>query len=229
MLIAGIVLLIGFVILELRVRHPVYDVKAFSNKIFASSTFAALMSFIATYSFTYILNYHVQYIMGFNSEMAGMLLFVTPFVQIIVSPPAGRLSDKFNSQLLEVMGMSLVTISLFVLVFLNESTPLFVIVTAMILEGVGYAIFSAPNTNLIMSSLKEEDSPVASVSVTLMRVLGQTMGLAMLTTIFNFIMGDVTIVPKYYHLLTLSSNITCIVGTVLGIVTIFACLIGFLP
>ena len=226
MLIAGILLLILFVLLELRVRHPVYDVRAFSNKIFASSTFAALMSFIATYSFTYILNYHVQYIMGFNSEMAGMLLFVTPFVQIIVSPPAGRLSDKFNSQLLEVMGMCLVTISLFLLVFLNASTPLFVIVTAMILEGVGYAIFSAPNTNLIMSSLKEEDSPVASVSVTLMRVLGQTMGLAMLTTIFNFIMGDVAIVPKYYPLLTLSSNITCIVGTILGIVTILSCLVG---
>ena len=229
MLIAGIALLIVFAFLELKTNHPVYDVGVFKNKIFASSSFAAVLSFIATYFFTYILNYHVQYIMGFNSEMAGMLLFVTPFVQILVSPSAGRLSDKFNSQILEAIGMSLVTISLLVLVFLNETTPLFVIVTAMVLEGVGYAIFSAPNTNLIMSSLKEEKSTVASVSVTVSRVLGQTLSLAMLTTIFNFIMGDVAIVPKYYHLLTLSSNITCIVGTVLGIVTILACLIGLAP
>ena len=62
-----------------------------------------------------------------------------------------------------------------------------------------------------------------------MRVLGQTMGLAMLTTIFNFIMGDVAIVPRYYHLLTLSSNMTCIVGTILGIVTMLACLVGLIP
>lgn len=229
MLIAGIVLLIGFALIELKARHPVYDVRAFHNKIFASSNIAAVMSFIATYSFTYILNYHVQYVMGFNSEMAGMLLFITPFVQIIVSPIAGRLSDEFNSQMLEVMGMGLVTISLFVLVFLSNATPLIVIVAAMVLEGVGYALFSAPNTNLIMSSLKEEDSPIASVSVTVARVLGQTMGLAMLTAIFNFVMGDVAIVPKYYPILTLSSNITCMVGTLLGIVTIIACLIGLVP
>ena len=61
------------------------------------------------------------------------------------------------------------------LVFLSNATPLIVIVAAMVLEGVGYALFSAPNTNLIMSSLKEEDSPIASVSVTVARVLGQTM------------------------------------------------------
>ncbi len=229
MLLSGILLLIGFVFFELKSKYPVYDIRAFENRIFASSNFAAVLSFIATYSFIYILNYHVQYIMGFNSEMAGLILFVTPFVQIIVSPPAGRLSDRFNSQMLEVIGMGLVAVSLFVLIFLNESTPLSVILIAMILEGVGYAIFSAPNTNLIMSSLKEEDSPVASVSVTLMRVLGQTMSLAMLTTIFNFIMGDVAIVPKYYPLLILSSNMACIVGTVLAVVTILLCLIGLIP
>lgn len=51
----------------------------------------------------------------------------------------------------------------------------------------------------------------------------------MLTAIFNFVMGDVAIVPKHYPLLTLSSNITCMVGTLLGIVTIIACLIGLVP
>lgn len=122
--------------------------------------------------------------------------------------------------------MLFVTIALFILVFLNKSTSLYVIALAMILQGLGYGIFSSPNTNIIMSSVKLEDTPVASVSVTVMRVVGQTMSLAMLTIIFAVIMGNVPIIPKYYHLLTSSCNLTCIIGTILGIISIMACLVG---
>ncbi|WP_187115424.1 MFS transporter [Methanobrevibacter oralis] len=226
MAILGLIFLSIFVYVESKAKYPVYNVRVFKNKVFAFSNIASVVSYIATYFIIYILNYHLQYIKGWDPQITGLFLIITPVVQTIISPFSGRLSDRYNPQKLAAFGMLFVTIALFILVFLNKSTSLYVIALAMILQGLGYGIFSSPNTNIIMSSVKLEDTPVASVSVTVMRVVGQTMSLAMLTIIFAVIMGNVPIIPKYYHLLTSSCNLTCIIGTILGIISIMACLVG---
>lgn len=226
MAILGLIFLSIFVYVESKAKYPVYNVRVFKNKVFAFSNIASVVSYIATYFIIYILNYHLQYIKGWDPQITGLFLIITPVVQTIISPFSGRLSDRYNPQKLAAFGMLFVTIALFILVFLNKSTSLYVIALAMILQGLGYGIFSSPNTNIIMSSVKLEDTPVASVSVTVMRVVGQTMSLAMLTIIFAVIMGNVPIIPKYYHLLTSSCNLICIIGTILGIISIMACLVG---
>jgi len=212
----GVISLVLFVILELK----------FKNSKFLSSNIASLISYFATFVITYILNYYLQYVRGMDSQTAGFFLIITPLMMAIIAPYAGRLSDKINPQKLAALGMSLVTIALFILCFLSKSLPLYIIVIAMFLQGVGYGLFSSPNTNAIMSSVPKKYTPIASASVATVRVIGQSLSLGMLTVIFAIVMGNVTIVPSNFHLLILSSQIACVVSTIACIIAIFASLVG---
>ena len=96
----------------------------------------------------------------------------------------------------------------------------------MFLQGVGYGLFSSPNTNAIMSSVPKKETPAASASVASVRVIGQTMSLGMLTVIFAIIMGHVPIIPQYYPLLIESSQFACIISVIACIVAVISSLLG---
>lgn len=221
----GLVLLIGFALWELRQKFPVFEVKLFKNSKFSSSSLAALISYLATFIVTYILNYHLQYIEGMDPQITGIILIVTPALMAIIAPFSGKLSDKIEPQILCAIGMGFVTVAIFILVFLEKGTPLYVIIMAMILQGIGYGIFSSPNTNSIMGSVPRKFASIASATVSTVRVIGQTMSLGMLTVIFAVIMGSVPIIPKYFPLLTQSCQIVCFISAALCIIAVLASLV----
>ena len=226
LLVVGLALIICFGYIELRVNNPVFEVRLFKNARFFSSNLASLISYLATFVITYILTYHYQYIMGLNTQISGLLLIVTPVMMAILAPISGRISDRIDPQKLAAIGMGFVTMAILILCFLNESTPLYVILIAMFLQGIGYGMFSTPNTNAIMSSVPKEETGTASASLAAMRVIGQTLSIGLLTVIFAYIMGNVPIIPEYYPLLMESSRISCIISAILCVIAVCASLVG---
>ena len=222
----GIIVLIIFGLIELREAHPVFDIRFFKNRRFLSANFASLCAYLATFAVTTILNYHLQYIKGMDSQTAGIILLAAPLCQVVLAPIAGRLSDKYVPQVLAAIGMGLGTVSLVLFSFLNEGTSIGFLIVSMIIYGVGFGLFSPPNTNVIMSSVPPKDTSVASASVATMRTVGQAMSLGILTLVFAFVMGDVPIVEQYYPLLISSCQITCIICVALCIASVFASLVG---
>ena len=161
-----------------------------------------------------------------DSQTAGIILLVAPLCQVVLAPIAGRLSDRYVPQILAALGMGLGTVSLFLFSFLNETTPFEFLVISMIIYGVGFGLFSPPNTNVIMGSVPPKDTSVASASVATMRTVGQAMSIGILTLVFAFVMGNVPIIEKYYPLLISSCQITCLICVVLCIASVFASFVG---
>ena len=224
--ILGILILIIFGLIELRREYPVFNINFFKNHKFLSANFASLCAYLATYAVTTILNYHLQYIKGFDSQTAGLILLVAPLCQVVLAPIAGRLSDKYVPQILAAIGMALGTISLFLFSSLNGQTPLEFLILSMIIYGIGFGLFSPPNTNVIMGSVPPKDTSVASAAVATMRTVGQAMSMGILTLVFAFVMGNVPIIEQYYPLLISSCQITCMICVVLCIASVFASLVG---
>ena len=222
----GIIFLIVFGLIELKQNNPVFDIRFFKNRKFLSSNFASLSAYLATYAVVTILNYHLQYIKGFDSQTAGMILLVAPICQVILAPIAGKLSDKYVPQILAAIGMGLGTVSLVLFSFLDNGTSLEFLIVAMIIYGVGFGLFSPPNTNVIMGSVPPKDTSVASAAVSTMRTVGQAMSMGILTLVFAFVMGNVPIVEKYYPLLISSCQITCLICVVLCLLSVFASFVG---
>lgn len=224
--ILGIIILVIFGLVELRQVNPVFDIRFFKNHKFLSANFASLCAYLATYAVTTILNYHLQYIKGFDSQTAGLILLVAPLCQVVLAPIAGRLSDKFVPQILAAIGMGLGTVSLFLFSSLDANTSIEFLIVAMIIYGVAFGLFSPPNTSVIMGSVPQKDTSAASAAVATMRSVGQAMSMGILTLVFAFIMGDVPIVAEYYPLLISSCQITCLICVVLCIASVFASFVG---
>lgn len=222
----GILILILFGYVELRQKYPVFDIRFFKNRRFLAANFASLSAYLATFAVTTILNYHLQYIKGYDSHAAGLILLVAPLVQVALAPIAGRLSDRYVPQILAAIGMGLGTISLFLFSMLDNETSLIFLIAAMIIYGMGFGLFSPPNTNVIMSSVPPKDTSVASAAVATMRTVGQTMSMGILTLVFAFVMGNVPMIPQYYPLLITSCQITCVICVILCIASVFASLVG---
>ena len=222
----GFALLIVFAYYETRVDTPAFNMRLFRNVKFTSSNVAALCSYLAVAALTTILNYHFQYVRGWNAQMSGLILIVTPIIMAIMAPNSGKLSDRIHPQKLAAIGMTIATVALLILIFLDANTPIWLIVLAMVLQGIGMGLFTSPNTNAIMSSVPPKETPNASAAQSAMRTIGQTMSLGLLTLVFAWIMGSLKLSSQYAGMVVQSSQIVCIICTVICIIAIFASLVG---
>lgn len=198
----SILLMVVFFWWELRHKNPVIKVRIFqNNQVFVFSNLAALINYSATFAVAFLLSLYLQYTRGFEPHTAGLIMIIQPIVQAVFSPLTGRLSDRIEPRIVASAGMGLCVIGLAVFALLTPETPLFVIIAGLVLMGLGFALFSSPNTNAIMSSVEKSDYGVASGMVSTMRLIGQMMsqGIAMLT--FSVIMGHVEIAQDHSQLM----------------------------
>jgi len=135
--------LLGFVLWELRVPSPVFEVRLFaSNRVFAFSSLAALINYSATFAVTFLLSLYFQYIQSFPPQSAGLVLMAQPIVQALFSPLAGRLSDRIEPAILASFGMAITAAGLLALTVLTQTTSLAYILGVLIALGMGFALFS---------------------------------------------------------------------------------------
>lgn len=223
----GAALLIVFAKYELKQENPVYEMRLFRNINYTTANIVSLIAYLSTYVVTYVLNYHFQYIRGYDPQTAGFVLISTPVMMLLVAGQAGKLSDRINPEILQLFGVGLITIALGMLSQIDSKTPLYMIVIAMAMQGIGHGFFSSPNNNIILSSVdNRKDIPTASASVATVRNLGQAFSLGILTVCFAFIMGNVPIQASNYHLLQASNQVTLTITTLLCAIAVVLSAIG---
>ena len=192
----GLGLFIGH---ELRVPYPVFEVKLFSqNRLFTFSSLAALINYSATFALTFLLSLYLQYIKGIPPQYAGSILIAQPIVMAVFSPLAGRLSDRIEPRLMASAGMSITVLGLIFFVFIGPDTSKRMIVLILAFLGFGFALFSSPNMNAIMSSVEKRYLGIASGTVATMRLLGQMVSMAIAMVVFAIFIGREPITPANY-------------------------------
>jgi len=222
---SGIVIIFIFTQLEQRIASPVLDLSHFKkNTIFIFSNLAAFINYSATFAVGFLLSLYLQYIKGFNPQDAGIYMMVQPITMAVFSPIAGRLSDKIEPQIVASIGMGLTVIALFMFIFLGVDTSMIYIVITLFIIGIGFALFSSPNTNAIMSSVERKYYGIASASVGTMRLTGQTISMGIATLVFAIHIGKVKITPECYPQFLNSTHIIFIIFTILCAAGVFASL-----
>jgi EmrB/QacA subfamily drug resistance transporter len=214
-----------FVWWELKTENPILEVRIFiTNKVFTLSNVAALISYSATFAVGFLMSFYLQHIKGLTAQNAGILLISQPIVQAAFSPLAGKLSDRVEPRLVASAGMALTAVGLFLLALVQSDTSLPSIVTSLVILGFGFALFSSPNTNAVMSSVESKYYGIASSTLGTMRLIGQmlSMGIAML--VFAVYLGKAAITPAYYGLLLKSTKVIFSIFVVLCVAGMFASL-----
>ena len=215
----------AFIKWETKTASPVFDIRLFRhNKVFAFSNLAALVHYGATFGVNFLLSLYLQYVQGYSPFQAGSIILFKPAMQAAFSPFAGRLSDRIDPRWVASLGMAFTVIGLFFLLFLHEQTTLPYLIPVLLTLGFGFALFSSPNTNAVMSSVEEKFYGIASGTVSLMRLMGQILSMGIATLIFAVVMGRVEITAAFYPLLLKSMRLALLIFAILCIGGIFASL-----
>jgi len=165
-------------------RHPIFDLSLFTkNRLFAAANIAALLNYIATSGVTFMISIYLQDVQGLQPESAGLFLIAMSVAMVLLSPLSGWLADRFGSRSLSTAGMLIVTIGLLLLSQLNAASPVGDIVLRLTFLGIGFGLFSSPNTRAVMSSVEGSKLGVAAGTLSTMRATGQSIGLAMATAV----------------------------------------------
>ena len=215
----------AFVKWEIKSNSPMFDMDLFrNNKVFAFSNLAALINYSATFAVSFLLSLYLQFIKGLHPQEAGIILISQPIMQAIFSPLAGKLSDRTEPRMVASTGMALTTIGLFLFTFLSEKTSIPLIIADLMLLGFGFALFSAPNTHAVMSSIEPRFYGVASGALGTMRTTGMMLSMGMVMLIFTLYIGRIQITPPYYPSFIKSVQVAFSIFSVLCLAGIFASL-----
>lgn len=225
LILVGALGILAFVKWEIKVKNPVLDINLFrNNSVFAFSNLAALINYSATFAVTFLLSLYLQYVKGLSPQNAGLILVSQPIVMAIFSPFAGRLSDRIEPRIVASMGMALTAVGLSLFTILSEKTALEFIVASLILLGFGFALFSSPNANAVMSSVEKRFYGVASATLGTMRLTGQVLSMGIAMLIFAIYMRGTQIIPQYYPLFLISAKVAFIIFATLCFGGMFASL-----
>jgi len=207
---------------EMRVVHPVFDTALFiKNRVFACSNLAALINYSATFALTFLLSLYLQYIKELTPQKAGIILVAQPLVMAAFSPFAGRLSDRVEPRTVASLGMFLTAVGLTFFVFMTQKTAIVFITANLVLLGLGFALFSSPNTNAVMSSVEQRFYGIASGTVATMRLLGMMISMGIASLIFALFIGRVQITPEYHTVFLGGVKVCFMIFSILCFVGIF--------
>ena len=223
----GLLLLILFVRRQMVVPEPMFEVRLFlSNTVFTFSNMAALINYSATFAVGYVLSIYLQVIRGYDSQNAGLIMIVYPILMALLSPYAGALSDRVAPGLVAAWGMGLTTVALVMCVLLTGDSSLWYICGALVILGIGFALFATPNNNAVMGSVARRHYGIAGSTLGTMRLVGQAMSMVLATLIIDFYVGDTQLLmAEHGQLLSSFHSIFCLMA-VTCFCGIFASLAG---
>jgi len=211
-LLAGIIMMIYFFFNQNKKTYPILNVKLLrNNKRFTFSNIAALIHYSSTFGVSFLMSLYLQFSKGLTPGEAGLVLVIQPVIMAISAPITGKLSDKADAGLLASGGMALTLISLVLMFFITPETPISLTMFALAVLGLGFGLFTSPNTNAIMGSVEHKNYGIASGINATMRVFGQTLSMMMATIFISIYLGKAALSATNIDLFTKSMNLYFIV------------------
>jgi EmrB/QacA subfamily drug resistance transporter len=186
---ASVVLFAAFFITETRVAEPIVDLSLFRNRLFAAAIFSSFLSFLALFAVTFLMPFYLEQLRGFPADQAGFLLTPVPLTISLVAPLSGFLSDRFGSQVLSSLGLAIGSVGLWFLSNLTPQASLVAIIWPLVVTGLGQGLFQSPNNSAIMGSVPRHRLGIASGFLATVRVVGQSLSVAVAGAIFTSLGG----------------------------------------
>ena len=182
----------GFALGYLLVRRqtkllmPLLPVDLFRRPIFALSVATSVMTFVAQGITFVALPFYFQDVLGRSQVATGLLMTPWPATVAVIAPIAGRLADRYPAGILGGIGLGVLSLGYLLLALLPDQPATADILWRMTLCGLGFGFFQSPNNRAIVANAPRERSGSAGAIQSTARLLGQTIGAALVALVFGF-------------------------------------------
>ncbi|MEO6893237.1 MAG: DHA2 family efflux MFS transporter permease subunit [Ktedonobacteraceae bacterium] len=178
----GSVLLIAFIIVELRVKDPVMDVRLFSNYTFTMANILQWVTVAVLFGSLFILPLFFENVQGLSSLSTGGILISQGLAMAVGLAIGGKLYNRVGPRILAVAGLAIAAISMIGFTRLDISTTGVDMQLWLILRGLGLGLVAQPLQTLAVSVVSNRQMAKATSLISSTKVVFGAVGVAVLTT-----------------------------------------------
>jgi EmrB/QacA subfamily drug resistance transporter len=185
-LFTGTALLAAFVIYSTRAKNPMLPMRLFRSRAFSGINAASLLMFLGMFGSIFLLSQYMQGVLGYSPTEAGLRMLPWTGMPMLVAPIAGILSDRIGGRPVVATGLFLQAAGLaYMASVVTVDASYAAQLPGLILSGIGMALFFAPASNLVMSSVLPKEQGIASGANNALREVGGALGIAVMASIFS--------------------------------------------
>ncbi|MFF7484080.1 MFS transporter [Streptomyces luteogriseus] len=184
-LFAGSALLAGFILYSTRAKNPMLPMRLFRSRAFAGINAASLLMFLGMFGSIFLLSQYMQGVLGYSPTEAGLRMLPWTGMPMLVAPIAGILADRVGGRPVVATGLFLQALGLgYMAVVATADASYGSQLPALIVSGIGMALYFAPASHLVMSSVRPSEQGIASGANNALREVGGALGIAVMASIF---------------------------------------------
>jgi len=224
----GLAMLYYFLKAVKKAEFPVLDTSVFKYKVFSRSCLAAYMNYASSYSVSFFMALYLQSIGALSPMQAGLVIMIQPAIQVVLTAKFGSHSDRIrDKRILPTLGMAITGAGVAMIIFLGTTVNFWFVGLLLVVLGVGYGVFAAPNTSAVMTSLPPKNRGAASGIIALVRQLGMMTSVTIAMCSISIIMGTAdnlgpSTVDSFAPFVTVlqvaftACFIMCVIGTIVS-------------
>ena len=190
------VILLGlFVWKELHIKNPILEIRLFLDKTFLIINLVIFLVFFSLSGVNYLLPFYLEYVGGYSTSEAGLILTALSVAMMVAGIIAGMLHNRVGGRILSIIAAVVLLIGYFLITHLRFDTPTIFVTVCLLCIGFGLGLIITPISNMIMTSAPKKYQGMVSSLTSLERFAPMTIGIAIYNIIF--IQGMATIAEHY--------------------------------
>jgi EmrB/QacA subfamily drug resistance transporter len=182
-LIAGIVLLVAFVLHALRATDPLIDLRLFLDRTFTTSSITLMLVVISVFGSFLLLPLYFQAVRGASALQSGLLLAPQGFGSMITMPIAGQLADRTGPGRIVPFGLMAVALAVGALTQIGAHTSYLWLEIVLFVFGLGMGFAMMPIFTGAMQSMRDQMVARASTALNIIQQVGASIGTAVLSVL----------------------------------------------
>jgi EmrB/QacA subfamily drug resistance transporter len=189
--VATAVLALAFVMIEQAAKHPMLDLRLFTDRRFSAASASVTVTFFSLSGFIFLITQYFQVLRGFSPLATGARILPVALSIGVGSVVGGLLAPRIGTRAVVVSGLaSFGTAMAWIAGSIDTDTPYWTtIVAQMLLMGLGIGLISTPATESIMLALPPARAGIGSAVNDATRELGSTLGVAIVGSLFASVFG----------------------------------------
>ncbi len=184
-LVASGLLLVAFVLVELRRTSPLFQLSLFRKPAFCGVSATAFLLSASMFAMFLYITLYLQNILGYSPLKAGLALLPITLLSFFVAPVAGRLSARVPARIFLGVGMLAVSVGLLLMAHVHANSSWTVLFPGFVVAGAGIGMINPPLASAAIGVVGPEQSGMASGISATFRQVGIATGIAGLGAIFQ--------------------------------------------
>jgi EmrB/QacA subfamily drug resistance transporter len=179
----AVVAMIGFLVVEARVRAPMLDLGFFRDRTSAGVNLVGFIVSFALFAQFFFLTLYMQNVMHLSPLATGVRFLPTTVVLVVLGPVSGRLTDRIGPRPLMTAGTLIVAISIYIESRITVHSGYLRLLPGFVLMGIGMGLVMSPMTTAAMNAVDRSKAGAASGVLSMSRMVGSTFGVAVMGAI----------------------------------------------